>query len=162
MAVGIELAVIAVVYVLFSMFLQRKIVDMKRMRKVQELIKTKSKELNDMAKNQASKETLEAKQKEVTELLGQSMKSSFKPLFVVLPIFFVLYYLLLPAAFPHNLTFTLPFLSTVSYQTYFIVIAFIVGIVLSAIVMVWDRMQLAKEKRAEQLAAAAEQPRQQY
>ncbi len=155
---GIELAVIAVVYVVFSMFLQRKLVNMKNMRHVQDQIKMKSKELNDMAKNQARKEELDAKQKEVTQLLGQSMKSSFKPMIVVLPVFFILYYLLLPAVFPSSLTFTIPVLSTVSYRTYFIVIAFICGIIASAVVMVWDRMQMAKEKRDVAIAEAQSQP----
>jgi uncharacterized membrane protein (DUF106 family) len=146
-ATAIELAAIAVAYVALSMFLQRKLGDAKRMRQMQELIKAKSKELNDMAKAQASKAELEAKQKEVTDLLGQSMKSSFKPLIAVLPVFFILYYLILPMMFPHTLTFTIPVLSTVSYQTYFIVVAFITGIIASIVVMFWDKRELAREKQ---------------
>jgi uncharacterized membrane protein (DUF106 family) len=148
MVVGIEITVIAVVYVLFSVFVQRKLIDMRRMREVQETIKAKSKELNDMVKQKASQEIMMAKQKEITSLLGQSMRSQLKPMFVVLPIFFVMYYLIFPAVFATNPNVTVPILSmTVNYKTYFIALAFVLGLIMTAVLMLRDRMRLAKEKK---------------
>ncbi|MCL5239619.1 MAG: EMC3/TMCO1 family protein [Candidatus Marsarchaeota archaeon] len=155
MVLGIELTIIAVIYVFFSVGVQRKLVDMKHMQEVQEVIKQKSKELNEMAKNKESQEKLMAKQKEVTSLLGQSMRSQLKPMFVVLPIFFVVYYLVFPAVFPSTLKVTVPLISvTLGYQTYFIAVAFVLGLALSGGLMLRDRLRLAKEKR---LAAEVQQ-----
>ncbi len=155
MVVGIEITVIAVVYVLFSVFTQRKLIDMKRMQEVQEVIKAKSKELNDMAKQRVSQEVLMAKQKEITTLLGQSMKSQLKPMFVVLPIFFVMYYLVFPAVFVTNPNVTVPIISmTMNYKSYFILVAFVLGLLLTGVLMLRDRMRLAKEKKQ---AESAEQ-----
>ena len=155
MGVGIELTIIAIAYVLFSVSIQRKLIDMKHMREVQEIIKAKSKELNDMAKQKVSQEVLMAKQKEITTLLGQSMKSQLKPMFVVLPIFFVVYYLVFPAVFATNPNVTVPIISmTMNYKSYFILVAFILGLLLTVALMLRDRMRLAKEKRQ---AESAEQ-----
>lgn len=149
MAVGIEITMVALVYVVFSVVVQRKLVDMKRMQEVQEIIKGKSKELNELSKNKASQDVLMAKQKEITSLLGQSMKSQLKPMFVVLPIFFVVYYLVFPAVFTTNPSVTVPIISmTLNYKSYFIAVAFVAGIILSMALMLRDRMRLAKEKKA--------------
>ena len=37
-----------------------------------------------------------AKQKEMMPLLGESMRSSMKPMFVILPMFLIVYYVLIP------------------------------------------------------------------
>ncbi len=148
MVVGIEITAIAIIYVVFSVSAQRKLVDMKHMQEVQETIKQKSKELNEMVKAKADQEKLALKQKEITTLLGQSMRSQLKPMFVVLPIFFVVYYLVFPAVFTTNPNITVPVLSmTLNYRTYFIAVAFVAGLLLSGALMLRDRMRLAKEKQ---------------
>lgn len=158
MVLGIEITVIAIVYVLFSVFVQRKLVDMKHMQEVQDTIKQKSKELNEMVKAKAAQEQLALKQKEITSMLGQSMRSQFKPMFVVLPVFFVLYYLVFPAVFPSSLKITVPFVSwTLGYQTYFIAVAFIAGMILSFGLMARDRARIAREKRQRAQAETTQQ-----
>ena len=154
MVVGIELTVFAIVYVLFSVGVQRKLVDMRAMQEVQEVIKAKSKELNDMSKSGASQEKLAEKQKEITSLLGQSMKSQLKPMIVVLPIFFVVYYLIFPAVFTTNPNITLPLLGwSINYKTYFIAVAFVAGMALSLGLMLNDKLRIAKDKKmAEKVA----------
>lgn len=148
MVVGIEITAIAIIYVLFSVYVQRRLVDMKHMQEVQETIKAKSKELNEMTKSKVSNDVLMAKQKEITTLLGQSMRSQLKPMFVILPIFFVVYYLVFPAVFTTNPNVTVPILAwTLNYKSYFIGVAFIVGIILSFGLMFRDRIRLAKEKK---------------
>ncbi len=148
MVVGIEVTIAAAIYVLFSVGMQRKLVDMKGMAAKQNIIKEKSKELNELVKNKASQEMLSAKQKEITSLLGESMKSQMKPMFVILPVFFVFYYLVFPSIFPTNpnvsiLSFTL------NYKSYFVAVAFVLGLVLSGGLMINDRLKLAKEKKQE-------------
>ncbi|MDE1855101.1 MAG: DUF106 domain-containing protein [Candidatus Micrarchaeota archaeon] len=148
MVVGIEITVIAIVYVMFSVYVQRRLIDMKHMQEVQETIKQKSKELNEMSKNKASQEVLLAKQKEITSLLSKSMSSQLKPMFVVLPIFFVVYYLVFPAVFTTNPNITVPILAwTLNYKSYFIMVAFVVGLALSMGLMLRDRIRFAKEKK---------------
>jgi uncharacterized membrane protein (DUF106 family) len=149
MVVGIEITVIAIVYVAFSVSIQRKLVDMRKMQEVQETIKQKSKELNELSKNKASQDVLMAKQKEITSLLGQSMRSQLKPMIVVLPIFFVVYYLIFPAVFTTNPSITLPLLAwTLNYRSYFVMVAFVAGMIISFGLMFLDRVRLSRDRRA--------------
>jgi uncharacterized membrane protein (DUF106 family) len=141
--IGIEITIIAFVYVIFSISTQRKLTNPKRTYEIQEAIKQKSKELSELSKNRASQEQLLAKQREVTTLLSESMKSQLKPMFVILPIFFILYYVLFPAAFPSDATVTLLSMKF-NYKTYFIILAFVFGLVLSIIMMMRDRATMKK------------------
>jgi uncharacterized membrane protein len=80
----------------------------------------------------------------VTALLSESMKSQLKPMFVILPIFFVMYYVLFPAIFPSDSTVTLLSMKF-DYKTYFIILAFVFGLALSIIMMARDRIKMKKE-----------------
>ncbi|VVB76797.1 Uncharacterised protein [uncultured archaeon] len=152
---GIAITLVAVAYVLTSAFLQRKLVNPRRVYEVQETIKKKTNELNEMSKSKASPEAMLAKQKEVTALLSSSMKSQMKPMFVVFPIFLVLYYLVLPAAFPATLKVTVPILSMqLDYKSYFIMIAFVLGFAISMALMVYDRSKAKKAAPAVPAAGA--------
>ncbi len=151
MVIGIEVTIAAVVYVLFSVSVQRKLVNTKEVMVKQNVIKEKSKELNELVKSKASQEAMMAKQKEITSLLGESMRSQLKPMFVILPIFFLFYYLVFPAVFPTNPN--IHFLSmTLNYKSYFVLVAFVAGIVVSGVLMLNDRIKIAKEKKQEQTA----------
>jgi len=147
MIVAYELIFGAALYVALSVFLQRKLANPKRMREIQEIIKQKSKELTELSKANADKDLLMSKQKELTPLLAESMKLQFKPMLVILPIFIVIYYIFLPMLFVHP--GTLQFLSfKLSYQTYFIVYAVLLGFIASAVVMIYDRKKAKEEKAA--------------
>lgn len=149
--IGILITLAAVAYVLLSVFLQRKLVNMRRVSEVQEIIKKKTKELTDMSKGGADQAALSAKQKEITSLLSESMRSQLKPMFVVLPLFLLLYYLVLPAVFPPPLNVSV-FSMTLDYRAYFIMVSFILGFVLSTALMVRDRSR-AKKQLAQQATA---------
>lgn len=156
LVVGIEVTIVAVAYVIFSVLMQRKLTNVKRTYEVQEIIQAKSKELNELAKNKASQDVLAAKQKEITSLLGESMRSQFKPMFVILPIFFILFYWAFPVAYPSNPSVTVPMLGmSFNYKTYFIIVAFVLGFLFSMVLMLNDKLKLAKEKKAQ--AAATQQ-----
>ncbi|MEM0074297.1 MAG: DUF2208 family protein [Candidatus Micrarchaeaceae archaeon] len=134
----------AAAYVVFSIFLQRKLGNPKRLREIQNTIKAKSKELTELSKNHADPATLAAKQKELTPLLSETMKIQFKPLLVVLPIFIIIYYAILPMLVAPGTTVSL-FSFTLSYQLYFIVFSFIFGIVASVAVSLYDKKLQRRE-----------------
>jgi uncharacterized membrane protein (DUF106 family) len=151
--ISVAITIAAIAYVLLSVFLQRRLVNMKRVYEVQEIIKRKTKELTDMGKAGADQAALAAKQKEITGLLSESMKSQLKPMFVVLPLFLVLYYLVLPAVFPPPLSVSL-FSMTLDYRAYFILVSFVLGFVLSTALMVRDKSRASKAAKIEAQANA--------
>lgn len=150
---GIEVTVVAVAYVCLSVLLQRKLTNPRRTYEIQDIIKKKTQELTDLTKRNADQKTLSAKQSEITGLLSESMRSSMKPMFVVLPIFLVLYYLVFPAVFPSDLTVTVLSM-TLGYKTYFVAVAFIIGIVVSMSLMAIDKSKMKKEAQIAQQEGA--------
>lgn len=145
--IGIEVTLIATVYIAFSVLAQRKLVNRKRMYEVQSSLKAKSNELTEMSKRGADKESMAAKQKEITSLLSESMSSQFKPMLAILPVFFLLYYLALPSLFPASATVTL-FSMTFNYKSYFIMVAFVLGFVVSMAVMAYDSFKMKRAAAA--------------
>jgi uncharacterized membrane protein (DUF106 family) len=145
--IGAELIiiVIGVAYTLASVFLQRKLMNPKRMREVQGRIKLLTNEMNALVKSNATKEQIAAKQGEVMQLMSESMRSSLKPMFVVLPIFLVLYYVMLPA---------MPLGAAKSVQSLFFYTVFVLGLIASAAVILYDRSQAKKEQAVQQVDAA--------
>lgn len=145
--VVIELACIALGYAVFSIFLQRKLSNIDRMYEVRDRMNAHTKELVEMGKRQESKEVIAAKQQELTKLATESMKSQMKPMFVLLPITIILYYVLLPMGFPNqNATVTI-FSLQLSYKTFFIASIFIIGIVLSVSMQIYDKRRLRIKKQ---------------
>ncbi len=153
---GIEVTLVAVAYVLISISLQRKLANPRRTYEVQDIIKKKTKELTELSKNSATQAQMAAKQKEITGLLSESMKSQLKPMFVVLPLFLVLYYLVFPSIFPATLTVSLLSMN-LGYKTYFIAIAFVLGFVISMSLMAYDKAKMKKEAARLAQQAAAQQ-----
>lgn len=128
----IAIVLIAVAYAIVNITVQRKISNAKRMRQINAQMTKLSKELNDMIKNKANQADIEAKQKEMMPMLKESMMSSFKPMFVILPMFALVYYVLIPM---------LPFSAghVKGVQELFFITVFIVGFVLAMVLLVRDR-----------------------
>jgi len=141
------IVLIAVLYTLFSFVIQRKMANMKKVYEMQETIKQKSKELSDMVKNGAKNEELMLKQREVMSLASESMINQMKPMIIILPLFLVVYYWLLPAIFPTHPTIVIDG-AKFAYNTFFIIVVFIVGLILSVSVMLIDRSKRKKEQQA--------------
>ena len=146
---GIEVTLIAVAYVCTSVLLQRKLTNPLRTYEIQNTIKKKTQELTELTKRNADQKELSAKQGEITSLLSESMRSQMKPMFVVLPIFLVLYYLIFPAIFPSTADISV-FSMIVGYKTYFIAVAFVLGLVLSMSLMARDKARMKKAARIAQ------------
>ncbi len=136
MLVAIALISIAALYVVFSIYLQRRLVNPTKMREIQETIKIKTKELTELSKSKANPEILAQKQKEIMPLLNESMKMQFKPMLVILPIFIILYYVVLPLAFHGTVSF---FSLKMNYQLFFVLFSFLFGIAASVAVSLYDR-----------------------
>ncbi len=143
--VELIIIVMALVYTGISILAQRKLSNPKRMREIQYKVKIIQKDMNDMIKNKAPQEQLMAKQKEFMPLMGEQMKSSMKPMLVILPLLLITYYLILP-----ELPIGASNLS--GSKELFFIIVFAVGIVVAIIIMVYDRKQAKKEQKEAEAA----------
>ncbi len=138
----IELISAGIVYAIFSVIVQRKLSNIDKMYELRARMSQHTKELMEMTKTNAPKEKISAKQKDLTNTSMESMKNQMKPMLIVLPIFAVVYYLLIPTVFSNSgiLISILGF--TLNYQLLFIVVTFLSGIVLSITFSMRDRKRL--------------------
>ncbi|MGC8538404.1 MAG: EMC3/TMCO1 family protein [Candidatus Micrarchaeia archaeon] len=151
-----ELLLIAIAYTLFSVFLQRKLSNMKRMREIQQAMNDKTKELAQLSKANPTSAELQAKQKEIMSMASESMRLQIKPMIIILPLFVVVYDLLLPMGFAHA-NFSLMLASVkLTYQTFFLVVVFVLGMAISISLMAIDRKK-AKVEKQQQIQAAEPQ-----
>ncbi|MFP3279026.1 MAG: EMC3/TMCO1 family protein [Candidatus Micrarchaeota archaeon] len=144
--IALLIVLIALLYTLFSFVIQRKMANMKKVYELQEIIKQKSKELSDMVKNGAKNEELMLKQREVMSLASESMINQMKPMIIILPLFLVVYYWLLPLIFPTHPEVAIDGIKF-AYNTFFIIAVFIFGLILSFSVMLVDRNKRKKEQQ---------------
>ena len=133
--------VIAVAYALASVAIQRKLSNAKRLREIQAQISKTTKEMNLMMKNKVPEAEINAKQKEMMPLLGESMRSSLKPMFVMLPMFLIVYYVLIP-----QIPFGAPS-TPKSIQAFFFIVVFIAGILCAVAMMIYDKQATRKEEK---------------
>lgn len=136
--------IIAILYVLLSVLIQRKFVNRQRIKQIQAEMNAKMAELRKLEKN-VSTEVMMAKQKEITALASESMRHQLRATLVILPIFFLLVYVALPYLFagqPINATFA--GFTFNSYRTLFVAIAFICGILATIIISLYDRIKAPK------------------
>ena len=149
------LIVIAIVYVAFSVFVQRKLANYKRIKEIKKEMDVKMKELRTIGTD-VKKEVLDLKQKEITALASESMKHQIKPTLIILPIFFALFYIVLPMFFPATLTITI--LSyTLQYKTFFIAVSFVLGLTSTILLGVYERIVTKKHKQQEVVKPAQTQ-----
>jgi uncharacterized membrane protein (DUF106 family) len=142
----IELILIAVAYVSFSVFVQRKLANYKRIKEIKKEMDSKMKELRAIGSN-VEKEVLATKQKEITALASESMRHQIKPTLIILPIFFALFYVALPMAFPSAPKVTV--LSyTVPYTTFFIAVSFVLGLLSTIVLGAYERVTAKRQQQA--------------
>jgi len=146
--VAVFIVVIAVAYSMGSLTLQRKLANPKKMREIQARVKEHTKKLNEMVKSGAPKEEIMAKNKEVMPLVMESTKHQMKPMIVILPIFLLLYDVLLPymATSMGFSTTTINFIFTMNYQLFFFAVVFIVGMITTVFVMIYDKKKTKEEQ----------------
>ncbi|MCL5427953.1 MAG: EMC3/TMCO1 family protein [Candidatus Marsarchaeota archaeon] len=150
---------IGVVYAVFSVYMQRRLSNVDKMYALRARMNKKSKELMAMAKANVPREQMMEHQKELTSVSMESMKNQMKPMIVILPVLLALEYAVLPGMFPQSTTFSvLGF--TLGYQMFFIVVIFIVGIVLSVSLSIYDRRRLKDKYNFGLLQPTAKEPAQ--
>jgi uncharacterized membrane protein (DUF106 family) len=137
----IGLVFLGIGYALFSVFIQRRLSNVDKMYELRATMSDKTKKLMALAKSNAPKEQMAQHQKELTDISMQSMKNQMKPMIVILPVLAILEYAVLPGIFPSTFTFSLLGFS-LTYQMFFIVVIFIVGLVLSISMSMYDRRRL--------------------
>ena len=141
---ALEIAVIAVLYVLLSVSIQRKLGNIKR---IKEIKKEMNMHMADLKKagSAMSKDEFAAKQKRITTLASESMRHQLKPTFIVLPIFFLIFYVVLPYLFPASTTPSISLFGfSLTYAQFFIAIAFTMGILSTIMIGIYDRMSAKK------------------
>ena len=150
---------IGLAYIAFSTFAQRKVGNPRRMRELQKRMNDLSKELNALIKAHAPQEEISKKQSELMPLMSENMKVSIKPMLVILPVFFALYYLLLPMAFGSMANEYVMFLGSfkLNYQGVFFACVFIIGIITSISIVIYDRVKMRKESQKEPQSQPATQ-----
>lgn len=144
----VAIIAIGIAYTFFSVFLQRKLVDPKRMREIQAKVNQISKEMNAMVKRNAPKEEISGKQKELMPLMSENMKKQFKPMIVILPIFLIVYDVLLKMAFGGYANAVVNFIFPMNYQNLFFATVLILGLIMSMVILIYDRKK-AKEEQAQ-------------
>lgn len=150
------LSVIAVGYVLFSTFVQRKVSNIKRVRELQYALSDKMKEVQHHIKNNSEKAIIDQKNKELQEISMESMKRNMKAALVILPLGVLLYFFFLPMTFGSTLTTNMQLLSfTFDYRTFFIILCFVIGLSLSVVLSWYDKRRFKKPVQdSEQLIKA--------
>jgi uncharacterized membrane protein (DUF106 family) len=139
--VPMMIAAVAVAYAVFSIVLQRKLTNVDRMYEIRARMNDGTKQLTDMVKNNASQEEISKKQKEVMEISTESMKLQMKPMIVIFPVFLLLNYFVLPHFFNFASKVSIASI-TLTYQIFFVVCLFIMGIIISSIFSLYDRKRL--------------------
>ncbi|MEM0154938.1 MAG: EMC3/TMCO1 family protein [Methanothrix sp.] len=158
MGTVIIIIAIGIAYVAFSTLAQRKVGNPKKMRELQQRMNVLSKELNQLVKSNAPKEEIAKKQSELMPLMSENMKTSIKPMLIILPVFFLLYYLVLPTTFHSIANEYIMFLSMkLNYLGVFFACVFILGIATSIIIMIYDRKKTKIERQALKAAEVAEE-----
>lgn len=129
---------ITLVYVTATLFIQRKLSNMKRVREIQLKITTLNTELKDMVKRNAASEELNAKYRDIMPLMNEQMRAQFKPIFITIPLFLLVYYVLIPA---------LPFYSIdpTSIKTLFFWSTVGMGGIAAIVILFYDKKKAREE-----------------
>jgi uncharacterized membrane protein (DUF106 family) len=149
---------IAIVYTFTSVALQRRLADPKKLREMQDRMKSLSSELNSMIRSNAAQDAIKAKQQELMPLMSTSMMAQFKPMLVILPIFLVLYYWILPQTmFGPAAQVQFFILRGSAAQVIFFMVVFVLGLVSSFVVLSYDKKKAKEEREARAHASSPAQ-----
>lgn len=136
--------VVSIIYVLLIYGIQRKLYDPVKMIEHQAHIKRITNEMKDMMKNN---QDISMKQQELMGHFKESMKAQLL-VFAILPLFFIFYYGLLPLLFAGASNEVINIIVPLTYQSFFILCIFILGLVLSLILRRYDSKRY-KQRQAQ-------------
>lgn len=136
--IAFAVVLLGVAYAILTLKLQRRLTNPHKMKEIQGRISRLTKEMNEMTKRN---ENISAKQAELMPLMRESMQGQMKAMFVVLPLFLVVYYGLLPLMFNQFAAEDFTFIVPLSYSSLFIVTAIIFGLVMSVGILISDKVK---------------------
>ncbi|MCL5100970.1 MAG: hypothetical protein M1122_03395 [Candidatus Marsarchaeota archaeon] len=158
--ISAELIVVSLIYVSISVILQRKLTNVDRMYEIRAMVNTKTKALMELSKRNDT-QAMASLQKELSKLSQESLIQQMKPMVVVLGVFALLYYIMLPMLFSSIIS-TVTFLTfNVNYRTFFVAIAFVVGIISSFAISMYDRKRLKNKFNFGLMGPSLKEPQQQ-
>ena len=80
-------------------------------------------------------------------MMTESMKMQMKSTLIIIPIFFLLYYVLMPAMFGSISKETVTFIvSGLNYKSLFFAVVFLSGLVSAGVIMAYDRKKTKLEQ----------------
>lgn len=138
---SIELIAVSVAYSVLLVVIQRVLINVDRMYELKAHMNKHQTHLMQMVKSKAPQAEIAEKQKMLMAASSESMKMQFKPMVVTLPLYAILYYLVLPNYFSAVPSFSLLGF-TLSYRLMFIVVSIILTMALQALVSLYDRRRL--------------------
>jgi uncharacterized membrane protein (DUF106 family) len=145
LTIPVIIILFGIIYAAFTFVIQRKVSNIKRVNEITKKMKEHQKEFMEMVKSKAPDADIKKKQNEMMALMNESMKHQMKAMIIVLPLFLVVYYWVLPV-FMGTLGVTSTSANIIStpikltYPLLFIVAAFITGILLLILVTIRDRI----------------------
>ncbi|MGC8649019.1 MAG: hypothetical protein ACP5UN_02270 [Candidatus Micrarchaeia archaeon] len=141
---------ISIIYIALVYSIQRKLYDPVKMIEHQAHIKRITNEMKEMVKNN---QDISLKQKELMGHFKESMRAQLL-VFAVLPLFFIFYYGILPLVFANASNQAINIIVPLTYQSFFILCIFILGLVLSLILRKYD----SKKYKQKQMQVANNNP----
>ena len=140
MPLNIALAIVlfAMAYATFTLKIQRRMTNPQKTKELRAKISNLTKEMNAMAKRN---ENIASKQAELMPLINESMMSQMKGMFVILPVFFLVYYGLMPIIFNPISAEQFSLIGIgLGFGSLFIATCIIFGLILSISIMIRDKM----------------------
>ncbi|MFA4946539.1 MAG: EMC3/TMCO1 family protein [Candidatus Micrarchaeia archaeon] len=104
-------SLVALAFALVSFYVNRTFGNRARVKEIQKQVNDFNAEIKKATESGDAKkvERLNEREKELSGLMMEMMKLSFKPLIVILPLFWIAYSFLLPVLFPASFIVYLPF-----------------------------------------------------
>ena len=137
----------ALVYTVIIILVQRKITDPKVIMEAQKEIKRLTDELGALTKNNAPQQEIMAKQAELMPHLNGQIKNQFKSLFVVIPLYLVVYYYLLPSI-------PLGFPTIKAEQSLFFWTSALIGIIYAIAFSIYQKRKMKQEQVSQAVKSA--------
>jgi uncharacterized membrane protein (DUF106 family) len=126
----IEIIIAGIAYALFSFGAQKKLANLNKVYEIRSMMSQEQKKLMELIKSNAPKTEIDDRQKHIMSMMSESMKYQIKGMIVVIPLFFIIYYYLLPMGFSSSNISIMLFSINLNYQNIFLITSFIFGMLI--------------------------------
>ncbi len=148
--IALEIVLVSLIYVIVTIALQRKFSNIKRIKEIRNEMNIHQADMKKM-NSTTPKEEIDAKQKKMMDLTSEMMRHQLRASLILLPVFAVVVYLILPYTFG-NTEFSFVFLGfTLTYRTFFVGACVVLGLAVQAVAAAYDKMAAKKAATATQI-----------